>query len=358
MRLDAMATYSSEAAQDKLRSKFQTPLKRKAEDDASSSVPLVPLAHEPSFLCQWRAPQMRKHKTWQGDAILVLHTNRTTCSLRSVHDGKMLVTNAAFRKPDIQEGDELYVGGKEILIEKALDATPAQDAEQDRAEAPAPPKPVARARTGAIPTSQFYATPSKPAPEPEARAVRRAAPEPHPRYDPEAPGAVVMRRPSAKHQEMYGRTLPVVDVVLDPELTRILRPHQIQGVQFLYEAVTGMAALEHGHTSPGQGAILADEMGLGKYVWLLTQDAPDDCTRHYAPAPKLLLFLGDDGHGGQGADRVPAHAGRQLEARVSQVDRAQLDWHLGRRGRRAHGGRKVCLGAAVPGPDHWVRAPA
>ena len=192
--MDAMATYSSEAAQDKLRAKFQTPLKRKAEDDASSSVPLVPLAHEPSFLCQWRAPQMRKHKTWQGDAILVLHTNRTTCSLRSVHDGKMLVTNAAFRRQDVREGDELYVGGKEILIEKALDASAAADAAEDAPPAPssAPaPAPVRRARTGAIPAAQFYASPAKPAAPSAARPVR-APVEPHPRYDPAAPGAVAV----------------------------------------------------------------------------------------------------------------------------------------------------------------------
>ena len=257
-----MATYSSEAAHDKLHAKFHTPLKRKADDGAPKPAPLVPLAHEPSYLCQWRAPQMRKHKTWQGDAILVLHSNRTTCSLRSVHDGKMLVTNAAFRRQDVHEGDELYVGGKEILIEKALDASPAKDAEQDDAPQPAPrPTAVRRGPTAPIPTSQFYAAPKAAAPE---RRPLRRPPEPHPRYDPTAPGAVVMRRPSEKHRALYGRGMPVVDVVLDPELTRVLRPHQIEGVRFLYEAVTGMAALEHGHASPGQGAILADEMGLGK----------------------------------------------------------------------------------------------
>lgn len=271
-----MATHSVEA-QAKLRAQFHTPLKRKAEEAGVASrpsapaavpraLPLLPLAHEPSYLCQWRAPQQRKHKTWQGDAILVLHANRTTCSLRSVHDGKLLVTNAAFRRPDVQPGDELYVGGKEILIERVLDQLSAGDPEQDAPKNVAPeaaPAP-ARARPGPIPAAQFYAAPPKPALGTEVRPVRRTVQEPHPRYDPGAPHAVVMRRPSAKHQELYGHGLPVVDVVLDPELTRVLRPHQVDGVRFLYEAVTGMAALEHGHTSPGQGAILADEMGLGK----------------------------------------------------------------------------------------------
>ncbi|CCU98683.1 unnamed protein product [Malassezia sympodialis ATCC 42132] len=93
--------------------------------------------------------------------------------------------------------------------------------------------------------------------------------EPHPRYDPNAPGAVVMKRPSMKHQQLFGRGLPVVDVVLDPELARILRPHQIEGVKFMYEAVTGMTSVDYGHASTGQGAILADEMGLGTVEKLL-----------------------------------------------------------------------------------------
>ncbi|WFC99495.1 helicase [Malassezia yamatoensis] len=265
-----MAKYSSEAAHEKLHAKFHTPLKRKAETnvDVVKPAPLLPLAHEPSFLCQWRQPQMRKHKTWQGDAILVLHTNRTTCSLRSVHDGKLLVTNAAFRRLDVNEGDELYVGGKEILIEKALTSSPAES-DLSKADDHTPTPSIKQtpnssgSRTGAIPTSQFYATPIKNGSQESSRALRRPS-EPHPRYDPTAPGAVVMRRPSEKHQEVYGRGMPVVDVVLDPDLTRVLRPHQIEGVRFMYEAVMGFTALEQGHASPGQGAILADEMGLGK----------------------------------------------------------------------------------------------
>ena len=93
---------------------------------------------------------------------------------------------------------------------------------------------------------------------------RQLLQEPHPRYNPDVPGSVVFKRPNAKHQELFGRNQPVVDVVLDPDLARILRPHQIEGVKFMYEAVTGISSLEQGHTSPGQGAILADEMGLGK----------------------------------------------------------------------------------------------
>lgn len=53
-----------------------------------------------------------------------------------------------------------------------------------------------------------------------------------------------------------------VPVVIDPRLCKILRPHQVEGVKFLYKATTGMIA-EGAH-----GCIMADEMGLGKTVGL------------------------------------------------------------------------------------------
>ena len=49
-----------------------------------------------------------------------------------------------------------------------------------------------------------------------------------------------------------------MDVVVDPYLSQHLRPHQREGVEFMYQCVMGMKDFE------GKGAILADEMGLGK----------------------------------------------------------------------------------------------
>ena len=45
--------------------------------------------------------------------------------------------------------------------------------------------------------------------------------------------------------------LQVVDVVIDPHLSYHLRPHQRDGILFLYECVMGMRDFN------GQGAILA-----------------------------------------------------------------------------------------------------
>uniref|UniRef100_A0A673JSX1 RAD54 homolog B n=1 Tax=Sinocyclocheilus rhinocerous TaxID=307959 RepID=A0A673JSX1_9TELE len=88
-------------------------------------------------------------------------------------------------------------------------------------------------------------------------------------------GALVMPRPTTDHQWLYNKSgSPLVDVVIDPHLTNHLRPHQREGVVFLYECLMGMRL-------PGRcGAILADEMGLGKtlqcvcVLWTLLRQGP------------------------------------------------------------------------------------
>lgn len=71
-----------------------------------------------------------------------------------------------------------------------------------------------------------------------------------------------------------GKHNRIVDVVVDPALSKHLREHQRYGVKFLYECVMGMKS--HG----GMGAILADDMGLGKslqviaLLWTLLKQNP------------------------------------------------------------------------------------
>lgn len=67
----------------------------------------------------------------------------------------------------------------------------------------------------------------------------------------------------------------LVHVVVDPALTRVLRPHQVEGVKFLYQCTTGKVYPE------AYGCIMADEMGLGKtlqciaLVWTLLQQSEE-----------------------------------------------------------------------------------
>ncbi|KAH8668458.1 DNA repair protein rhp54 [Xylariales sp. PMI_506] len=68
---------------------------------------------------------------------------------------------------------------------------------------------------------------------------------------------------------------PRVPVVIDPRLAKVLRPHQIEGVRFMYKCVTG------GIDEKANGCIMADEMGLGKtlqcitLLWTLLKQSPD-----------------------------------------------------------------------------------
>lgn len=68
---------------------------------------------------------------------------------------------------------------------------------------------------------------------------------------------------------------PRVPVVIDPKLAKILRPHQVEGVKFMYKCVTG--AIDES----ANGCIMADEMGLGKtlqcitLLWTLLKQSPD-----------------------------------------------------------------------------------
>ncbi|GAA5840836.1 hypothetical protein JCM11251_001710 [Rhodosporidiobolus azoricus] len=65
-----------------------------------------------------------------------------------------------------------------------------------------------------------------------------------------------------------------VPVVIDPVLGAKLRPHQVEGVKFLYRCTTGMT------DEQAFGCIMADEMGLGKtlqciaLMWTLLRQSP------------------------------------------------------------------------------------
>ncbi|TPX30315.1 hypothetical protein SmJEL517_g06097 [Synchytrium microbalum] len=104
-------------------------------------------------------------------------------------------------------------------------------------------------------------------------------------HDPEAEGAIILFTPKvyslteqleAKKSTATGKEVIVqeVHVVIDPKLATVLRPHQIEGVRFMWECVTGV-------TSPNAfGCIMADEMGLGKtlqcitLLWTLLRQSP------------------------------------------------------------------------------------
>ncbi|XP_032323934.1 DNA repair and recombination protein RAD54B isoform X2 [Camelus ferus] len=104
--------------------------------------------------------------------------------------------------------------------------------------------------------------------------------------DPHHTDSLVMLRPDNNHQWMFNRNcFPIVDVVVDPHLVYHLRPHQKEGIIFLYECVMGM------RVNGRCGAILADEMGLGKTLQCISLIWTLQCQGPYGGKPVIKKTL-------------------------------------------------------------------
>ncbi|KAA6401408.1 MAG: putative DNA repair and recombination protein RAD54 [Streblomastix strix] len=90
-----------------------------------------------------------------------------------------------------------------------------------------------------------------------AKPIKESIKIPQPLFSPKTPGAIILNQ-NHPSKDASGRLL--TDVVLDPVLTSVLEPHQIEGVRFMLSCITGGPGVETG----SGGCILADEMGVGK----------------------------------------------------------------------------------------------
>ncbi|XP_063869839.1 DNA repair and recombination protein RAD54B-like isoform X1 [Scylla paramamosain] len=220
----------------------------------------------------WCKLSRKKHKNWEGDAILIVKGRSVT--LKDL-EGKEIGRGSGYKLKDLgslEEGSTLPVGGKEVEIQNVISAesyalghcfqgevTVTEKAESSSRLPRPKPKPFRLPTLG----------------RPAGPACSSTEAENMPLFNPALPDALVMPRPPAQHQWHHnsGRT-SVVDVVVDPHLASQLRPHQQEGVVFLYECMMGF------HLQTGCGAILADEMGLGKtlqcitLIWTLLKQGP------------------------------------------------------------------------------------
>ena len=204
-------------------------------------------------------------------------------------------------------GSPLSVGGKEVEVDSVIsqaDFTAGRPFLKTSSVKPAPqfeqvslPKPQLRPETKATllpqimevkktfnlqaPRSVASQTPFKGPLLASTVLPKKETKDPTPRHDPTVPNAIIMKRP-----KKVPKGKQIVDVVVDPILTKHLREHQREGVKFMYECVMGMRDFD------GQGAILADEMGLGKtlqtiaLLWTLLKQNP--FTEGAADPPPLI----------------------------------------------------------------------
>ncbi|XP_054477291.1 DNA repair and recombination protein RAD54B [Anoplopoma fimbria] len=229
------------------------------------------------FSVMWCKASKKKHKRWEGDAVLV--TRGRTATLKDM-EGKDIGKGSGYKVSvlaSLSEGETLMIGGKEVEVMGLISAEDFASGrcfqevqvEKEELQTKAAPPPSRSLVSKRFCSPTLLGGANHPGSQPEEEQTCR------PRHDPLAPGALVMPRPSANHQWSNNKSgLPVVDVVIDPFLTNQLRPHQRDGLLFLYECVMGLRAVGR------FGAILADEMGLGKTLqsvalsWTLLKQGP------------------------------------------------------------------------------------
>ncbi|SLM41403.1 dsdna-dependent atpase [Lasallia pustulata] len=239
----------------------------------------------------WRKFTAKKHKTWDGDGVLSV-----TGGYAYLQDISGRDMGRSTCSSPLLPGSTLSVGGKDVEVdsilskEEFLAGRPFLGTSMAKSTPYVPEKPKStpgtkvKPKAAALVAEEESMTKTLDVAAPKSVAtkaqwknpllastvtVKNDGKEPNPRHDPTASGAIIMRRP--KHVQK-GRE--IVDVVVDPLLTKHLREHQREGVKFMYECVMGMRDFD------GQGAILADEMGLGKtlqtiaLLWTLLKQNP------------------------------------------------------------------------------------
>ncbi|EGW32719.1 uncharacterized protein SPAPADRAFT_70719 [Spathaspora passalidarum NRRL Y-27907] len=180
------------------------------------------LATTEKYSVQWRKRTNKKNKTWDGDgyATITYINETTTVMVLKNSDMKQLGKKTFNVLPKLDE--EIAIGGFELSLDEKISTHDAV-------------------------TANF----KKVAPEnyTEASNFRK------PLYEGN-PDAIEL--PDPPHLSEF------IKVSIDPQLATKLRPHQIEGVKFMYECLLGYREYK------GNGCLLADEMGLGKTLMTIT----------------------------------------------------------------------------------------
>ncbi|KAG8782082.1 helicase [Ceratobasidium sp. 428] len=211
----------------------------------------------------WRKKQTKKHKSWEGFGIVEL----TNGSMKLYNDKGRLLKTIRWKSEPPLTGVTFSVDNLEVELQTVV---PLEDLQSKTCFEPGYSPPTAGSSLAPITANSVFVAPRSfyAAPEKKDKPVG-------PPHDPHADGALVLTSPDESHQHRHNtKNLPVVPVVVDPLLAKFLRPHQREGVQFMYESVMGM------RTRDQHGCILADEMGLGKtlqtitLIWTLLRQNP------------------------------------------------------------------------------------
>jgi DNA repair and recombination protein RAD54B len=196
------------------------------------------------WMCMYTKRSAKKHKVYEDGVIAVEGNVVKLFDMEAKLLGKTNQYTVA-NLSDLHAGNELFVGAKELEVAQPLDAQRFVSGQVFRKHVgvAAMPNPMTDAKPKAKAKS-FKSHNDAANLGTERKEIAKS-----PRYDPSAPNALVLSRDG------------VVPVVVDPHLSKRLRPHQRDGVQFMYDCLLGVRKFD------GNGCILADEMVIfSKYL--------------------------------------------------------------------------------------------
>lgn len=226
-------------------------LKKPQAGQASTSDP-----EKEYFKVLYTKRSKKKRKSWL-DGYVILTNDRHVELLDE--NGKRLCTDR-FSKPmgGLKSGNTLEINSWELEVQD-----PVAEAEYISGKVFAPPT------LGKPSISRPTQRPFKPLRTPPLNGIANKMPIVA--HNPDAPNAIVLLPKSKRGSET------TVPIVLDPYLAKRMRPHQHEGIKFLFDCTAGRAIMDEDGC---EGAILADEMGLGKslqaiaLIWTLVKQGP------------------------------------------------------------------------------------
>lgn len=179
-------------------------------------------ALQETFSVLWRKKTAKKNKTWDGDGIAVIQGDSIVFKVDSDGTGKYKVQCRGSMSKKNADGI-ISIGSYELELD-----SPQETSTCLKEETPVPEF------ASSLPTLK----------------KKKIAP-------PKTPDSGSSPHDSDKRLLLPSPVGSISQVHLDSSLASKLRPHQMEGVDFLYRCIMGF-------NSCGSGALLADEMGLGK----------------------------------------------------------------------------------------------
>lgn len=199
----------------------------------------IPDSSGMKWTIQWRKKTNKKNKNWDGDGFATIRSTTFGCEITIKNsDGKVLSKKTFNLDPDLD--DVVPIGMYEIILDEKLSQEEPNTSnvidQVDKAEE-------------VVVAPKIIQTQFKKVVQDEVFETRK------PLYDQNQDECTLTPPPNvASH----------VPVRIDPILASKLRPHQLEGVSFLYECLMGFRNFK------GNGCLLADEMGLGKTLMTIT----------------------------------------------------------------------------------------